>query len=195
MSDQVQHEEEFEEVGLGRYVAIAAVVVVVAAVAAFFAGKASGSSSGPATLAAAVSQAQAGKLPCGATPQASPQPGAQPGGFAGGRPNPGFLVRAVCDRTGQTGFRQGTGAGVRGGFGAFALGGPGAVAGRLTSVDGPTLTVQGRQGAQKVTLGASAAIRRYATGSRSDLKAGDTVIVSGTGARQTVTALPATSGQ
>jgi multidrug efflux pump subunit AcrA (membrane-fusion protein) len=69
------------------------------------------------------------------------------------------------------------------------------VAGRLTSVDGSTLTIQGRQGSRKVTLGASTRIRRYATGSRSDLKAGDTVIVSGTGANRTVTVLPATSGQ
>jgi hypothetical protein len=176
-------------------VAIAAVVAIVVAVGAFFAGKASGGSSGPATLAAAVSQAQAGKLPCGATAQPSPQPGA--GGFAGGRPNASFLVAAVCNRNGQTGFRRtGSGAGARGGgFGAFGFGGPGAVAGRLTSVNGSTLTIQGRQGNQKVTLGASTPIRKYATGSKSDLKPGDTVIVSGTGARRTVTVLPAATGQ
>jgi hypothetical protein len=181
VSDQTHVEEEYEEVGLGRYIAIGAVILVVAAVAAFFAGKASGSSSGPASLAAAVSQAQAGKLPCGA----APQPGT-------GRPNASFLVTAVCDRNGRTGFRRpGGGAG----FGGIGFGGPGGVAGRLTSVDGSTLTIQGRQGSRKVTLGASTRIRRYATGSRSDLKAGDTVIVSGTGANRTVTVLPATSGQ
>jgi hypothetical protein len=177
VTDQTHVEEEYEEVGLGRYIAIGAVVVVIAAAAAFFAGKAAGSSSGPATLAAAVSQARAGKLPCGASPQPA----------AGGRPNASFLVAAVCDRNGQTGFRRPSG--------GFGFGGPGALAGRLTSVDGATLTIQGRQGTRKVTLGGSTAIRRYATGSRRDLKAGDSVIVSGTGANRTVTVLPATSGQ
>ena len=194
MSDQTHVEEEYEEVGLGRYIAIGAVVVVVVAAAAFFAGKASGSSSGPATLAAAVSQAQSGKLPCGASAQ--PTPSANGGGFAGGRANPGFLVAAVCNRNGQTGFRRGNGAG--GGFGGFAFGGgPGAVAGRLTAVDGSTLTVQGRQGAQKVKLGSSATVRKVATGSVGELKTGDNVIVSSgrNGSPQTVTVVPATTGQ
>jgi hypothetical protein len=181
MTDQTHVEEDYEEVGLGRYIAIAAVVAVVVAVGAFFAGKAAaGGSSGPATLAAAVSQARAGKLPCGASAQATP---------AAGRPNADFLVAAVCDRTGQTGFRRAGGTGAGGGF----LGGPGGVAGRLRSVSGSTLTIQGRQGTQKVTLDGGTTIRKYATGSKSDLKAGDTVIVSGGsgGAPRTVTVLPA----
>jgi hypothetical protein len=189
MTDQTHVEEEYEEVGLGRYVAIAAVVAVVLAVGAFFAGKAAagGSSSGPATLAAAVSQARAGKLPCGTSAQ--PTPAASPG--AGGfRANPDSLVAAVCDRNGRTGFQR------AGGFGGGGFaGGPGGVAGRLQSVSGSTLTIQGRQGTQKVTLGSGTTIRKYATGSKSDLKAGDTVVVSGgqNGAPRTVTVLPAGS--
>jgi hypothetical protein len=197
VSDQTHVEEEYEEVGLGRYIAIAAVVAVVVAVGAFFAGRAAGSSSGPATLAAAVTQAQAGKLPCGASAQATPSAGGGTGAFSGGRPSTSFLVAAVCNRNGQTGFRRsGTGTG-RGFGGGFAFGGPGSVAGRLTSVNGSTLTIQGRQGSQKVTLDGATTIRKYATGSKSDLKAGDSVIVSGgqNGAPRTVTVLPASQGQ
>ncbi len=182
MSDQVQHEEEFEEVSLGRYVAIGAVVAVVVGVAAFFAGQASGSSSGPATLAAAVSQAQAGKLPCGATRQASPQPGT-------GRPNAGFLVTAVCDRNGRTGFQR------PGGAGGFFRGGPGGVAGRLTAVHGSTLSIQDGQGTRKVRLVPATSVRRYTSGSLSDLEPGDRVVISGTGVNRTVTVLPSASGQ
>jgi hypothetical protein len=91
----------------------------------------------------------------------------------------------VCDRTGGTGFQRARGGGL--------FGGPGGVAGRLQSVSGSTLTIQGRQGTQKVTLDAGTTIRRYATASKADLKAGDTVIVSGGtgGAPRTVTVLPA----
>jgi hypothetical protein len=188
MTDHTHVEEEYEEVGLGRYIAIAAVVAVVLAVGAFFAGKAAaGGDGGPATLAAAVSQARAGKLPCGTSAQ--PAPAATPGAGVGA--NPDFLVAAVCDRNGQTGFRRSGGA-AGGGF----FGGPGGVAGRLQSVSGSTLTIQGRQGTQKVTLGSGTTIRRYATGSKRDLKAGDSVIVSGgaNGAPRTVTVLPAGQG-
>jgi hypothetical protein len=179
MTDHTHVEEEYEEVGLGRYIAIAAVVAVVVAAGAFFAGKAAaGGNSGPATLAAAVSQARAGKLPCGTS--------AQPASPGAGRPNADFLVAAVCDRNGRTGFQR------TGGGGLFG-GGPGGVAGRLQSVSGSTLTIQGRQGTQKVRLDGGTTIRKYATGSKADLKAGDTVIVSGgaNGAPRTVTVLSA----
>jgi hypothetical protein len=193
MTDQTHVEEEYEEVPLARYVAIAAVVAVVVAVGAFFAGKAAaGSSGGPATLAAAVTEARAGKLPCGASAAATPPAG---GGQAGARPNADFLVAAVCNGSGQTGFRRSGAGGFAGGGSGF--GGPGAVAGTLKSVSGSTLTIQGRQGTQKVTLGAGTRVRKYATGSKSDLAAGDTVIVSGgqNGAPQTVTVLPAGQGR
>jgi hypothetical protein len=201
VTDQTHVEEEYEEVGLGRYIAIGAVVAVVVAAAAFFAGKATAGSSGPATLADAVTQAQKGTLPCGASARATPPANATPGagGFAGGgRPNADFLVAAVCDRGGGNGFIQRTRTGAGGGFrGGFGLGGPGAVAGTLKSVNGSTLTIQGRQGTQTVKLGSSAPVRKYATGSASDLKAGQTVIVSGgqNGAPQTVTVVPAGQGR
>ena len=185
MTDQTHVEEEYEEVPLARYVAIAAVVAVVVAAGAFFAGKASGSGGGgPSTLAAAVSQARAGKLPCGATASASPSAGA-----AGARPNADFLVAAVCDRNGQTGFRGAGG-------GGFGFAGPGGAAGTIASIDGSTLTIQGRQGTQKVTLGSATRVRKYATASKADLKTGASVIVSGgqNGAPRTVTVLPASQG-
>jgi hypothetical protein len=177
MTDQTHVEEEYEEVPLARYVAIAAVVALVVAAGAFFAGKAAAGDGGPSTLAAAVSQARAGKLPCGAT--AAPAAAAD------------FLVAAVCDRNGQTGFRRSGGPG-------FGLAGPGGAAGTIASIDGSTLTIQGRQGTQKVTLGSATRVRRYATGSKADLKTGAGVIVSGgrNGAPRTVTVLPASqSGQ
>jgi hypothetical protein len=192
MTDQTHVEEEYEEVPLGRYIAIAAVVAVVVAAGAFFAGKAAAGSSGPSTLAAAVSQARAGKLPCGATASASPSAGA-----AGARPNADFLVAAVCDRSAGTGFRRsGTGTGAGGFGGGAGFGGPGGAAGTIQSVDGSTLTIQGRQGTQKVTLGSGTTVRKYATGSKADLKTGASVIVSGgqNGAPRTVTVLPAGQG-
>jgi hypothetical protein len=188
MDDHATHEEEYEEVSLGRYAAIAAVVAIVLAAGAFFAGKAAAGSSGPATLADAVTQARDGKLPCGGDAQATP-PAAdgapQPG--AGERANPDFLVQAVCDRTGQQGRSQ------RPAGGGFAFGGP---TGRITAITGTTLTIQGRQGSQKVTLGGSTTVRKLASGAKGDLKAGQNVIVSGaTGAARTVTILPSGQGQ
>jgi hypothetical protein len=184
MTDRTHVEEEYEEVGLGRYIAIAAVVAVVVAAGAFFAGRAAAGSSGPATLAAAVTQARAGKLPCGVSASATPP-------ATGGRPGSDFLVASICNRNAQTGFR-------RTGGGGFFGGGPGGAVGTIQSIDGSTLTIQGRQGTQKVTLGSSTEVRRYATGSTADLKTGASVIVSGgqSGAPRTVTVLPASqSGQ
>jgi hypothetical protein len=195
MEDTAQHEEEFEEVNLGRYAAIAVVVALIVAVGAFFAGKAAAGSSGPSTLAAAVTQARDGKLPCGGNPAATPAANAAPGARGGSD----FLVQAVCNRSGQgTTFRRGTGNG-GGGFGFFG-GGPGGAAGTLTAVNGSTLTIRGRQGTQKVTLGANATIRKLGTGSKGDLKAGQSVIVggagpNGSGTAQTVTIVPSTQGQ
>jgi hypothetical protein len=181
MTDQTHVEEEYEEVPLARYLAIAAVVAVVVAAGAFFAGKAAAGGGGPSTLAAAVSQARAGKLPCGAAAAATPA--------AGARPNADFLVAAVCDRNGQTGFRGAGG-------GGFGFAGPGGAAGTIASIDGSTLTIQGRQGTQKVTLGSATRVRKYATASKADLKTGASVIVSGgqNGAPRTVTVLPASQG-
>ena len=119
-----------------------------------------------------------------ATPPAAdgaPQPG------AGGRANPDFLVQAVCDRTGQQGGFQ------RPAGGGFALGGP---TGRITAITGRTLTIQGRQGSQKVTLGGSTTVRKLASRAKGDLKTGQNVIVSrGSGTARSVTILPSGQGQ
>lgn len=124
-----------------------------------------------------MSQAQAGRLPCGATPQASP------------RPNASFLVTAMCDRNGRTGFRR------PGGAGGFFRGGPGGVAGRLTAVHGSTLSVRDGQGTREVRLVPATSVRRFTSGSLSDLKPGDRVVISGTGMNRTVTVLPSATGQ
>lgn len=183
MDDRATHEEEYEEVSLGRYAAIAAVVAVVLAAGAFFAGRAAAGSSGPATLADAVTQARDGKLPCGGDAQARPPAAAGSGRGA----NPDFLVQAVCNRTGQQGRFQ------RPAGGGFGFGGP---TGRITAITGTTLTIQGRQGSQKVTLGGSTTVRKLASGAKGDLKTGQNVIVSGaSGAARTVTILPSGQGQ
>ena len=91
MEDQHEVEfEEYEESWTGR-IAIAVVVALVLIGGAFFAGRAMAGSGGPATLAEAVAQAQAGDLPCGETGTAARPPpaprrhaaaagGAAPGG-------------------------------------------------------------------------------------------------------------------
>jgi hypothetical protein len=194
MEDHATHEEEYEEVGLGRYAAIAVVVAVVLAAGAFFAGRAAAGSSGPSTLADAVTQAQDGKLPCGGNASATPAAATGTPG-AGARPNSDFLVQAVCNRNqnqGQSGFRRGAG--------GVGFGGPGSTTGRITAISGSTLTIQGQQGSTKVKLGSSTTVRKLATGAKADLKAGANVIVSGggqsaSGTPSTVTILPAGGGQ
>ncbi len=204
MSDHTTtiEEEEYEEVSYGRLVAIAAVVAIVLAAGAFFAGKAL-AGGGPATLADAVKQAQAGTLPCGdtgAAPTQQPQGGATPGA------NSDFLVRAVCDRgaNGQGGgYFGGRGTGAQGQGGRFGGGlfGPGSQTGQVAGVSGSNLTLSGGpQGSRTVKLGSATKVTKSTSGSLSDLKAGDTVIVSGLGQDGSGTAtnifiLPSSSGQ
>jgi hypothetical protein len=196
-----QDDEEYDDDygGPGRTIAIAAVVAVVLAVAGFFVGHAS-AKSGPATLADAVKQAQAGKLACGdtgtpanaaATPPAGGAGG--PGGFGNGN-GAQFLVRAICNNgqnaAGGAGGAQGGQEGFRGRGGFGGAGGFGEV-GQVQSVSGDTLTLQTRQGGTvKVKLSSSTTVRKTTTGSISDIKQGDTVTVAGTGQNN---ANPATS--
>jgi hypothetical protein len=163
MSDEYDDEYEYEGAGSARWV-IAAVAAVALAAGAFFAGQAL-AGDGPATLAEAVEQAQAGELPCGE--EAEVTPGAQGGPPAGG----GFAVRALCDR-GQ-GANGRPAAGLRGGFG-----GP---SGEVVSLDGDKLTLKAQQGTITVTLGPETAISKASKGAASDLKAGQTVVVGGAG--------------
>jgi hypothetical protein len=52
--------------------------------------------------------------------------------------------------------------------------------GRITAIDGQTITLETRTGPLKVNLGPSTRINKLATGAASDLSADGTVIVSGT---------------
>jgi hypothetical protein len=171
--DDEEYDDDYR--GPGRAIAIAAVVAIALGVGGYFAGHAS-AGGGPATLAEAVQQAQDGELACGDASSAGAPGGGAPEG-AGAPPGGGgeFLVRAICDRdadggAGQNGQR---GFGRRGGFGA--------VAGQVRSVSGDTLTLDGRQGTIRVKLTSSTTVRKSATGSLDDVKAGDTVTVAGTG--------------
>jgi len=52
--------------------------------------------------------------------------------------------------------------------------------GRVTAIDGRSVTIETAQGSQKVNLSANGTVQKYTTGALSDLKVGDTVIASGT---------------
>lgn len=174
---------------------------------------------GPATLTAAVQQAQAGKLPCGTpasgtTLAGGPEAGA--GGAGGGNVST-FLVARLCRGAGGgTGATGGTGGG--GGGGGFAGGGgggggfgggfrgglgglfgPGSVTGTIASLSGNAITLQTRAGTVTITLPASAKVTKTTSGSIKDLSNGEQVIVSSTqdsSGNRTATAiflLPATT--
>ncbi len=142
---------------------------------------------GPATLTAAVQQAEAGKLPCGTPPTTATASGQAPGAGGGFGSGAGatFLVARLCQNTqnGGGGFAAGNGANGGGGFRAGGLGGlfgPGAVNGTITSVTGTSLTVQTRAGTVTVALPSSAKISKTTAGSVKDLSTGQRVVVSTT---------------
>lgn len=166
----------------------AAILAVVLAGAGHFAGHAS--AGGPSTLAAAVTQAQHGKLPCGNTSGVSLGTGAATGsggtagGFGGGR---GFFLQRLC---GSGGVQTGGGVAGRGFSGAGGLFGPGAVSGQIAAVHSSTVRLRTRAGALNVTVGSGTAITRTVTGRRADLKPGLTASVTSTaaaGGRRTAT--------
>ena len=146
--------------GLGRNVVIGGVIgAVVIAGGAFFAGKAL--AGGPATLADAVAQAQAGTLPCGTSSSA-----------AGG-----FLTR-LCG-TGAGGvIGGGAGATGQGGF-AGGFGGRGVV-GTVTAVSATSVTVNTRGGSVTVAVPSGVAVSKTVSGSMSDVTVGASVTVTST---------------
>ena len=99
---------------------------------AFFAGRAM-ADGGPATLAEAVEQAQAGDLPCGESPAATATPGPDGPPPGGG----GFTVLSLCDGGGQQGAAPGRG--------RIGGGGPG-FGQTVVSIKGSTLTLEGPGG-------------------------------------------------
>lgn len=181
-----------------RLYAIGGVAALVLLGAGFGIGHAT-ASSGPKTLAAALADAQAGKLPCGTPSTTTAGGGATNGGgttTAGGgfgRGGASFLIARLCQGgngtagTGVTGGAGGTGGGGGGFGGGFAgrgglgtLFGPGAVNGTISSISGNTLTLQTRGGAVTITLPASATVTKTTAGSLKDLSNGLTVAVSTT---------------
>jgi hypothetical protein len=111
--------------------------------------------SGPATLAEALQQAQAGTLPQGDF---------QGQGPGGGQGFPGGQAPGGQNQGGQNQGGQGPG------------GGP-SVQGDITSVDGDVLTVTTQAGELKIQLSGSTEIRRAVAGKASDLAVGDTISV------------------
>jgi hypothetical protein len=184
-------DDEYEEGGWGRLIAIAAVVAVVIAAVFFFVGKASGGGdSGPASLADAITQAQKGTLSCGnvsaavaaARPGGGGTNGAAPSGAGtngappAGAPNAGgFLARGLCgDNAGAQGQGQ------AGGQGAFAgRGFGGGLTGEVTKVSDSSLTIDTPGGSRTVKIGPDTQIDKTAQGDKSDLRSGVTVSVAG----------------
>lgn len=145
--------------GLGRNVLVGGVVgALVIAGGAFFAGRAM--AAGPATLADALQQAQAGTLPCGTT-----------SGTGGG----GFAAR-LCG--------SGTGTGGTGGAGATGQGGAGfggrGVLGTVTAVSPTSITVNTRGGSVTVAVPSTVVVEKTVTGSMSDVTVGSDVTVAST---------------
>src|SRR5688572_6945624 len=107
---------------------------------------------------------------------------ADPSGSAGGS-------SAGAQRQGQGGAGAQGGGGAQGGAGAQQGGGAAAAAaqaaaarnpsGRVTAVDGQTLTIETRTGSQKVNIGPSTTIQRLSIGSMSDFRVGSTILASG----------------
>jgi len=157
-------------------------------------------SSGPKTLAAALADAQAGKLPCG-TPSTTTNAagggtvGGAEGGFARGG-GASFLIGRLCQggqngagSAGNGGTGTGGAGGAGGGFGGggFAgrgglggLFGPGTVNGTITAISGNTITLQTRAGTVTITLPGSAKVTKTTSGSLKDLSNGLSVAVSTT---------------
>jgi len=153
--------------GLGRNVLIGAVVgAVVLAGAGFLVGRAT--ASGPKTLADALSQAQAGTLPCGDSS----------GTGAGG-----FITRLCGTGTGNGGL---PGGGLPGGGGATGQGGPGGgfggrgVIGTVTAVSDTSITVDTRGGSVTVAVPSSVAVSKTVSGAMSDVTVGANVTVAST---------------
>jgi len=138
----------------------------------FFIGQATASSgsSGAASLGAAITEARAGALPCGASGDL-----------------PSRTLTRLC--SGSL-----TGAGAGGGAGAGAGGGGGAggralMAGTVTGVNGSQVTIQTGQGATlNLTVGTDADVRTTTVGSASDLATGDRVLLTGGAASTSGTA-------
>jgi hypothetical protein len=201
MEDQHEVEfEEYEESWTGRIV-IAAVVALALIGGAFFAGRAMAGSSGPATLADAVTQAQAGDLPCGdtgtAAPAGTPAPGGTPpagGGGGGGAGGAGFMLRAICQPDAAQGQGQGQARG-RGGAGGFG----GGQTGQVSAVSADSLTLTGPMGETTVKLDGNTTINKSSKSELGSIKTGDSVLVSGArpnsgSAATSVTILPQTNG-
>jgi hypothetical protein len=196
MEDQHEVEfEEYEESWTARIV-IAAVVALALIGGAFFAGRAMAGSGGPATLAEAVTQAQAGDLPCGdtgtAAPAGTPAPGGTAPGGGGGAGGAGFMLRAICQPDAAQGQGQARGRGGAGGFG-------GGQTGQVSAVSADSLTLTGPMGETTVKLDGNTAINKSSKSELSSIKTGDSVLVAGArpnsgSAATSVTILPQTNG-
>jgi len=93
--------------------------------------------------------------------------------------------------TGAAALATAAAGGAQRGTGGAASLAAGNTTGRVTAIDGRTITVETRTGSVKVTLAANATVEKVSSGATSDLKVGDTV--SATGDRNSDGSINATS--
>jgi hypothetical protein len=111
-------------------------------------------------------------------------------GVAYGRGDPKTVSEGLTQQQIQQLYGAPTNPGAAGGAGqgGAQAGGSGAAAqalarsttGRVTAVDGNTVTIETARGPQKVTLGSAVTVNRTTNGSVSDLTQGSTIFASGT---------------
>lgn len=71
--------------------------------------------------------------------------------------------------------QQGQGSGAAGAIQSLTR----SASGKITAIEGGTITIETRTGVQKINIGAGASIEKMASGSISDLKVGDTIVAGG----------------
>ena len=152
--------------GLGRNVLVGGIDgVLVNAGGAFFAGRAM--AAGPATLADALTAAQAGTLPCGTSDSgAGAFIGRLCGTGAGGAPSE------------IPGGATGSGGAAGGGFGGGGFGR--GLSGDVTAVTATSITVNTRAGSVTVAVPSTVTVAKTVDGTMSDVVVGSTVTVTST---------------
>ncbi len=147
---------------LGRNLLVVGVIgALVIAGGAFLAGRAM--AAGPATLADALQEAQAGTLPCGTT---------------SGMRGSGFAARLCASGTGG-GAGTGTGGTGTGAPGGAGFGGRGVV-GTVTAVSPTSITVNTRGGSVTVAVPSTVVVSKTVSGAMSDVTVGADVTVAST---------------
>ena len=152
---------------------IGVATLVVGLVAGFFIGRGT-ASSGPSSLADALTQAANGSLPRGDVTGALQKSGGFRALLGTGAGAGGLGRGGAGGGTGAGGGGTGTGGG---GAGAGAGGGRGGVAGTVASINGNVITITTTAGSVKVTITGSTTYQKSVAATQTDVAAGERVTV------------------